>query len=226
MSGEKQRALTDLTPTWSIPIPAEAEGADLVTVLHHAFGRQAPLLLDIGVGSGAASRHWAAAHADHDVLAVELHRPGIARLLRDLEAEGPANVRILDLDVTRLLPRLPSGSLAGARALFPDPWPKRRHLDRRLVDRAFVALAAGLLAPGGALHLATDWDDYATQMRDALESEPRLEVEVDPSGPALGAPGDGSAWRSVRPDRPTTTYEQRGLDAGRAVVDLVARRRA
>jgi tRNA (guanine-N7-)-methyltransferase len=127
--------------------------------------------------------------------------------------------------------------------LFPDPWPKRRHTGRRLVDERFVADVADLLPTGGTLHVATDWDDYAHQIRAALAAEPRFDIEIaggegDGAGGArwvpaaelagtLGAVGteDPPTWRSPRPDRPVTAYERRGLHAGRTVTDLVARRR-
>jgi tRNA (guanine-N7-)-methyltransferase len=185
-------------------------------------------------------------------MAVELHRPGIARMLHALEADGPPNVRIIETDVTRLLdvltgPEAPADrpSIDCIRVLFPDPWPKARHRSRRLVDGTFVSTAADLLAPGGTLHLATYWDGYARQMALALLAEPRFEIDADPD--ALGqlaaerdARPDVDAstadddlhlhegplpWSWPRPERPVTTYERRGTEAGRRVTDLVARLR-
>lgn len=218
MSEAKRDALSTLAPRWSVTEPLRAPTLDV------AFGRAAPRLLDVGVGTGEATRDWAARHPDHDVVAVELHRPGLARLLRALAEEGPPNVRVLEADVTALVADLAalavpgSGDAAGSpppvvhavRVLFPDPWPKRRHRHRRLVDAAFVTAVADLLPVGGWLHLATDWDDYALQMREALRHEPRLVVDLD----------------GGRPERPVTTYEGRGLAAGRHITDLVAHRRA
>ena len=212
MSDSKRQALTDLTPAWSITPPLRH--GELVG----AFRRDAPRLLDVGVGTGEATIDWATRHPDWDVIAVELHRPGIARVLQVLDDDGPTNVRILEADVTAVVADLadqndPAAAqvINAVRILFPDPWPKRRHLHRRLVDEAFVATVADIVAPGGWLHLATDWDDYALQMRLALMAEPRLEVDVD--GAAL------------RPERPVTTYEGRGLLAGRHITDLIAHRR-
>lgn len=207
--------------------PVALEPAVVVDALDGTFGRRAPRLLDIGVGNGEATRQWAAAHPDHDVLAVELHRPGIAHLLRRLDEEGPANVRVVDADVTALLDAIPPGTLTGVRILFPDPWPKRRHHKRRLVDPRFVAAATERLAAGGRLHLATDWLDYADAMRIAIAADERLVPVVDHhDGPALdtdGTPIDApTRWRTHRPERPTTAYERRGLDAGRTITDLVA----
>lgn len=201
-------ALNVLSLRWMLgALPTSTEALD------QGFGRQAPRLLDIGCGNGSATRAWAADRPDHDVLAVELHRPGLARLLRDLDHDGPGNVRVVEGDAVALVDGLPSGSFAGIRILFPDPWPKRRHLARRLVDQSFVSRLTDRLLVGGQLHVATDWADYADQARHALDAEDRLAPVVD----AAGHP-----WRSARPDRPVTAYEQRAHDAGRAVTDLVA----
>ena len=231
MSDAKRDALATLTPRWGLTVPLRD------STLTAAFGRSAPRLLDVGVGTGEATRAWAAQHPDHDVVAVELHRPGLARLLQALDREGPANVRVLDADVTTLVvdladPGREDGAVVHAvRVLFPDPWPKRRHRNRRLVDRSFVSTVADLLPPGGWLHLATDWDDYALQMRLALLHEPRLAIDLDGGLTAadLGHPDDVDlddppTWASARPDRPVTTYEGRGVEAGRHITDLVAHR--
>ena len=203
-SAAKQAALRDLGPRWGIPGDGPWDDDHLAA----AFGRGGPLLVDIGVGDGSATRAWATAHPDARVLALELHRPGIARLLEDLEREGPTNVRVMEADALAVCAELAPGSVTALRALFPDPWPKRRHVERRIVDRAFVTLAATLLVPGGTLQLATDWDDYAEHMRTMVATERRL-VPV-------ALPG--------RPDRPTTAYERRGLAAGRTITDLWYRR--
>lgn len=199
-SPAKVAALTDLGPRWSVP----TSGPWTLAAIHAAFERGAPLFVDIGVGSGEATRDWAARHPDASVLALELHRPGLARLLTDLEHEGPANVRVAEVDALTVLDDLPPASVTEVRVLFPDPWPKRRHVARRMVDRAFVAAVADVLVPGGLLHLATDWDDYAEHMRTMVATDARLvPVAVD-----------------HRPDRPVTAYEQRGLRAGRTITDL------
>lgn len=195
--------LADLGPTWSLP----AEGPWDASTLERAFGRRGPVLVDVGVGSGTATRAWAQGHPEALVVALELHRPGIAKLLTALDTEGPANVRVVEADALGVIDQLDAGSAAAIRVLFPDPWPKRRHVERRLVDRAFVALAARVLRLGGQLHLATDWADYAEHMRTMVATEPRFVLD------------DGAG----RPDRPVTAYEQRGIDAGRTIVDLVYR---
>ncbi|MBX3286261.1 MAG: tRNA (guanosine(46)-N7)-methyltransferase TrmB [Actinobacteria bacterium] len=231
MTAARHAVLAELGPAWLLD-PADATSPAALT---RAFGRQAPLVLDIGAGNGEATRAWAEAHPDHDVLAVELHRPGLARLVRDLHDAGPPNVRAVEADALLVLEAMPPGSLAGLRVLFPDPWPKRRHVGRRLVDPAFVRLATDRLAVGGWLHVATDWDDYAQQARASLATEARLEPVVDEVDEIDGAvadedghrPGwDGPPWRTQRPERPVTAYEQRGLDAGRSIADLVALRRS
>jgi tRNA (guanine-N7-)-methyltransferase len=177
--------------------------------LDEAFGRSAPRLLDVGVGNGAASVAWAQDHPDRDVVAVELHRPGLARLIGALASGAAPNVRIAEEDVTAVLDRgLAPGTFDAVRVLFPDPWPKRRHVGRRLVDARFVDQVAALLPPGGTVHVATDWDDYAEQVHDLLVAHPDLELVAD----------------AGRPARPVTIYEGRGRQAGRSISDLLARR--
>jgi tRNA (guanine-N7-)-methyltransferase len=181
------------------------------------FGRTAPLILEIGSGMGESTAALAAAAPDVDHIAVEVYEPGLAQLLMRLEAAGTTNVALLRGDAVALLrERVPRASLAGIRIFFPDPWPKRRHRKRRLVQPDFVALAASRLEPGGILHLATDWDDYARQMRAVCDAEPALE------NLAADQPG---GW-TPRPEwRPVTKFEQRALLEGRNVRDLTYRAR-
>lgn len=202
-SAAKAAVLQDLGPVWTVPVDDPNRGWSDTG----AGAPQGPLLVDIGVGSGEATRSWAAEAPDARVLAIELHRPGLAKLLTALDAAGPANVRVIEADALGILAHLEPGSAREIRVLFPDPWPKRRHVERRMVDRSFVGLAAEVLEPGGTLHLATDWDDYADHMRSMVGTDPRFVLQT----------GVG------RPDRPVTAYEQRGLDAGRTIVDLVYR---
>jgi len=203
MSPGKATALVELAPRWMLDGAAGLGPARLDL----AFGRRAPRLLDIGAGTGEATRHYAQGHPDQDVVAVELHRPGIVRLVRDLDRDGPATVRVIEADALAVIDQAEPESYHHIRVLFPDPWPKRRHVGRRMVDPAFVRAATDLLPIGGTLHLATDWADYADQMRACLRTDRRL-------GPTS----------EERPPRPITAYEQRGIDAGRAIVDLVAER--
>jgi tRNA (guanine-N7-)-methyltransferase len=169
------------------------------------FGRRAPLALEIGFGLGEATAEMAAAAPDVDLLAVDVHHPGIGALLRRVDALGLTNVRVADGDARVLLTAmLPTASLACVRVFFPDPWPKQRHAKRRLVDHALLDAVADRLVPGGVLHVATDWTPYAEQVARALADHPAF-TRTDP------------------PWRPRTRFEARGLAAGRAVHDVAAR---
>jgi tRNA (guanine-N7-)-methyltransferase len=182
------------------------------------FGREAPLVLEVGSGMGESTAALAAAAPEVDHLAVEVFEPGLAQLLMRVEAAGLSNLLLLRGDAVELLrARVPAGSLAGIRVFFPDPWPKRKHRKRRLVQPSFAALAASRLRPGGTLHLATDWADYATQMRDVCAAEPTLVPDAS-VGPDGWAPRPG--WR------PLTKFEERARREGRDVRDLVYRRAA
>lgn len=173
------------------------------------FGRKAPLVVEIGSGVGEAVAPLAAARPDHDVLALEVWRPGVASTFARLAHEGAGNVRLLELDAVWALEHLfVAGQLAELWTFFPDPWPKKRHHKRRLITPAVAALAASRLAAGAAWRLATDWPDYAEAMVEVLDAEPGL------SG------GPCERWA----DRPLTKFERRGRAEGRPVVDLCYRR--
>jgi tRNA (guanine-N7-)-methyltransferase len=173
------------------------------------FGRTAPLVLEIGSGMGESTAALAAAAPEVDHLAVEVFEPGLAALLMRVDAAGLRNLRLLRGDAVALLRTvIAPGSLAGIRIFFPDPWPKRRHRKRRLVQPGFVALAASRLAPDAPLHLATDWVDYATQMHDVCSAEPALR----------GGYVERPSWR------PVTKFEERARVEGRDVRDLVFHR--
>jgi tRNA (guanine-N7-)-methyltransferase len=174
------------------------------------FGRDAPLIVEIGSGVGEATAALAAARPDHDVLALEVWRPGVADTLWKLAEAGADNVRLCSVDAVWVLEHLVGpDELAELWTFFPDPWPKTRHHKRRLVDARFAALAASRLAPGSAWRLATDWSHYAEQMRAVLDAEPLL------------AGGPVPRWA----DRPVTRFERKGVEAGREIVDLVYTRR-
>lgn len=179
------------------------------------FGRTAPLVLEIGSGTGESTAAQAAAAPEDDHLAVEVFEPGLAQLLMRIDEAGLTNLRLLRGDAVDLLREsVPPATLHGIRIYFPDPWPKRRHHKRRLVQPEFVALAASRLVPGGTLHLATDWADYAVQMRAVCAAEPLLEYA------ATAADG----W-TPRPEwRPVTKFERRARAEGRDVRDLVVQR--
>ena len=175
------------------------------------FGRRAPRFLEIGFGMGDALFAMACVNPGHDYLGVEVYEPGIGSLLRRLAAAGVANVRIIRGDASALLRQsIPDRSLAGAYLFFPDPWPKKRHHKRRIVQPSFVNLVASKLCPGGRFHLATDWEEYAQQMLAVLETEPAL---VNTAGAGRFHP---------RPsERPQTKFECRGTKLGHLVRDLV-----
>jgi tRNA (guanine-N7-)-methyltransferase len=176
------------------------------------FGRAAPTILEIGSGMGDATAEMAAAAPEVNHLAVEVYEPGLARLLILRQEAGLENLRLLRGDAVDLLERaVPEGLLEGIRIFFPDPWPKRRHHKRRLVQPGFVALAASRLRPGGWLHMATDWEHYALQMREACDACPLLHRAPD-AGP------DG--WLPRPDSRPLTKFEQRAVREGRAIRDL------
>ena len=176
------------------------------------FGREAPLVLEIGSGTGESTAAQAAAAPATDHVAVEVFEPGLAQLLMRIDEAGLTNLRLLRGDAVDLLSeRVPPASLHGIRIYFPDPWPKRRHHKRRLVQPEFVALAASRLEPGGTLHLATDWADYAVQMREVCAAEPLLEN--------TSTAADG--WTPRPEGRPMTKFERRAVAEGRAVRDLV-----
>lgn len=179
------------------------------------FGRRAPLVLEIGFGNGEQLLHAAGAETDKDFLGVEVHRPGVGRLMNALAEAGLDNVRLYNDDAVEVLTHeLAPGALAEARIYFPDPWPKKRHHKRRLVQPEFVELLASRVAPGGLLHLATDWAEYAEHMFDVLEAAPSWR---NLHGARASAPRP--AWRI------DTHFEQRGVRLGHGVWDLLYERR-
>jgi tRNA (guanine-N7-)-methyltransferase len=163
-----------------------------------------PLVLDIGFGAGEAIMALAAADPGTDILAVDMHTPGIGDLLASISEADITNVYVVDGDVRQLLDKLPDGRLSGVRTFFPDPWPKKRHHKRRLINAAFAAVLADKVDAGGYWHIATDWGEYADAIEQAL--------------------AHSQAWRGgriPRPDwRPQTRYERRGLAADRSPIDL------
>ncbi len=178
-----------------------------------AFGRTAPLILEIGFGMGEATAHIAQLRPQDDFLCCEVHEPGVGALLKRIGEQGIGNIRILQHDAVEVLQHLlQPGSLAGAHIFFPDPWHKTRHHKRRLLQPPLVALLASRLQPGGYLHCATDWQPYAEQMLQVLSGEPLL--------------ANTAAAYAPKPDyRPLTKFENRGLRLGHGVWDLVFERR-
>lgn len=193
---------TSLDPSWRF---------DATSV----FGRAAPLVMEIGSGDGESVLHTAAAEPASNVLAVEVYRPGLARTIVGARTRGLANLRVISADARALVETaLPESSVAEVRVFFPDPWPKARHHKRRLVDAAFVEAVSRVLEPGGVLHLATDWQDYADVMRELCDASPELVADVTQDGHLGGRRG-----------RIVTRFEAKGVAAGRAVTDLVYVRR-
>lgn len=191
------------------PPPLLADGALDVETL---FGRSAPLVVEIGPGMGEAVVAMAAADPDRDYLAVEAHVPGVANLLVMLDQLGMTNVRAAHGDAVELLAhRIRPGTLDAVHIFFPDPWPKARHRERRLVQPVHVALIRSRLRMGGTLHCATDWAPYAAAMLETFAADEGL---VNPFG--------GFAPRPAR--RPVTNFERRGLAAGRQVADVIVTR--
>lgn len=173
------------------------------------FGRSAPVVLEIGSGMGESTAELASASPEVDHLAVEVYPPGLAQLLMRIAERELTNLRLLRGDAVLALRRcIEPDTLAGIRVYFPDPWPKRKHHKRRLVQPVFVALAASRLRPGGTLHLATDWAHYADQMLEACSAEPLLR-------------NTSEGWAPRPTWRPLTKFEQRAVEEGRVIRDLV-----
>jgi tRNA (guanine-N7-)-methyltransferase len=168
-----------------------------------------PVVLEIGFGMGEATAAMADQQRDVGHVAIDIHRPGIGALLREIELRNLENLRILDGDVTEVLHYLQPSSLAGVRIFFPDPWPKTKHHKRRLVQRDFVAAVSFKLEQGGFFHAASDWEPYAEWIKEILDAEPTLE--------------GGQIERPV--ERPLTRFELQGIGKGHRVTDLYYRRK-
>jgi len=207
MSLAQERALDVLFPAFGIPFdlrPLDFE---------RLFGRNAPTILEIGFGMGETTAAIARARADDNFIGIEVHGPGVGSLLKRIDEMGLTNVRVVRHDAVEVVAAMiPRASLAGAHVFFPDPWPKKRHHKRRLLQPAFVHDLALRLAAGGYLHIATDWEDYAVEILAVLDAERLLENTTPGFAP--------------RPDyRPRTKFETRGIRLGHRVFDALFRRR-
>lgn len=198
----QQTALERLWPRYGLDPQSRFDAAA-------CFGRRAPLTLEIGFGNGASLAAVAAAEPQHDFIGIEVHRPGVGQLLKALDTGGLTNVRVYCHDAVEVLAHcIDDATLDRVLLLFPDPWPKKKHHKRRILQAPFVELLARKLKAGGVLHMATDWQPYAEHMQAVM--------------------ADSSAFRAceepVSRQRPPTRFEQRGQRLGHAVTDLLYRR--
>ncbi len=200
----QERALADLWPKYGLEF--RGEPLDLAT----AFGREAPRVLEIGFGDGDTLVQLAASRPDRDYLGVEVHPPGVGHCLLAADAAGVANLRVVQHDAVEVLERgLPDAAFDEVLVYFADPWPKKRHHKRRLVQPPFLRLLARKMKPGGVLRLATDWEPYAEWMLEALAQVPEF-LNRAPDGRFVPRP----------PERPETKFERRGLRLGHVARDL------
>jgi tRNA (guanine-N7-)-methyltransferase len=203
ISNAQRRAHAELLPAFGVPFSAGPLDLDRL------FGRAAPKILEIGFGMGETTAAIAQQHPENDYVGVEVHTPGVGSLLARIAELRLSNVRIVQHDAVEVLERMIApASLHGVHLFFPDPWPKKRHHKRRLIQPPFVTLLASRMKPGALLHACTDWDDYAAQMLEVLSAEPALENTAT-----------GYADRPAA--RPETKFERRGLVLGHGVWDLV-----
>ena len=208
LTAGQRRALDVLLPRYGLALPQPSGGA---VDYRRVFGRTAPLRLEIGFGDGGALLQMAEQNPHCDFIGAEVHRPGVGRLLLQIEARQLANVRLFCDDGILVLSRaIAPRALDALYLYFPDPWPKKKHHKRRLLQSAFIELAASRLAVGGCLHFATDWEPYAVESLERLEQCGGLENRA------------GRGKFSPRPpDRPETKFERRGRKLGHRVWDVV-----
>ena len=206
VTGAQRRAHEALLPRFGVPFSSSLLDFDRV------FGRAAPRVLEIGFGMGETTAEIASRHPGNDYLGVEVHTPGVGGLLKRIAALGLTNVRVIQHDAVAVLESMiPPASFDGVHVFFPDPWPKKRHHKRRLIQPAFVSLLAARMKPGAYLHVATDWEDYAQWILQTLSGEPLL--------------ANTAAAYAPRPEhRPLTKFETRGLKLGHRVWDVMFRR--
>ncbi|WP_338620471.1 tRNA (guanosine(46)-N7)-methyltransferase TrmB [Paludibacterium sp. THUN1379] len=208
LSAAQKRAMDEGMPRWGI------EYQPAVLDLTQAFGRSAPKILEIGFGMGTATAEIAEQNPDRDYLGIEVHSPGVGNLLKLINEKQLSNLRLIRHDAVEVIDNmLADGCLDGIHIFFPDPWPKKRHHKRRLIQSPLIAKLATKLRPGGYLHAATDWEEYAQQMLEVFSAEPLLANSV----------AEGYA---PRPDyRPLTKFELRGIRLGHGVWDVIFQRK-
>jgi len=207
MTNAQQRACDTLLPRYGLPYSPASIDYALV------FGRSAPTILEIGFGMGETTAQIAATHPENNFIGIDVHAPGVGSLLKQIADADLQNVRVIQHDAVEVVrDMIAPGSLHGIHVFFPDPWPKKRHHKRRLLQPAFVHQLALRLGTEGYIHVATDWQDYAEQILDVLSHEPLLRNVTDGFAP--------------RPDyRPQTKFEARGVRLGHGVWDVIFRRR-
>jgi len=203
VSKAQRRAYSDLLPLYGVPFSSSALD------LGRLFGRTAPRILEIGFGMGETTATIAKEHPENDYLGIEVHTPGVGSLLKRIADLHLANLRIIQHDAVEVVQHMIApAALDGVHVFFPDPWPKKRHHKRRLIQPGFVALLASRMKPGACVHACTDWEEYARQMLEVLSAEPTLR-------------NTASAYASRPEARPETKFERRGLALGHRVWDLV-----
>jgi tRNA (guanine-N7-)-methyltransferase len=208
LTSAQQLALDELWPYYGI------ESAETILDFDDHFERPAEVILEIGFGNGESTWQMAQLETDKNFIGIEVHEPGVGHLMMALEKHGIENVRVACEDAVPFMrQRIAPGSLAGVRIYFPDPWPKKRHHKRRIIQPEFVAQLARCIAKGGILHLATDWQPYAEHMLEVMQSNPDFE-NLSPGGDYCERPD----WRSH------TKYEARGERLGHQVRDLLFQR--
>ncbi|WP_460466578.1 tRNA (guanosine(46)-N7)-methyltransferase TrmB [Calidifontibacter terrae] len=230
MPERHEKVMVDHGPTYVLDLPLNGTDTALVADYHfdraEAFGREAPLIVEIGSGAGDCVVHAAAARPDLDFLAFEVWRPGVAHTIAKAVAAEVTNLRIAIADAAWSLPlMMEPGSLHEVWTFFPDPWPKKKHHKRRMVQPKFALQIAELLEPLGSWRLATDWADYAWQMRDVVEDCPELVNPhagrlADPGDPEVDPAGNRGGFAPRFELRPITRFEGKGLRVNRVVRDL------
>ncbi len=206
VSKAQRRAHTELLPVYGVPF------SPIPLDLDRLFGRAAPRLLEIGFGMGETTATIAQEHPENDYLGIEVHTPGVGSLLKRIAELQLENLRIIQHDAVEVVQHMIApAALDGVHVFFPDPWPKKRHHKRRLIQPGFVALLASRMKPGACVHACTDWEEYARQMLEVLSAEPALR-------------NTASAYANRPEARPETKFERRGLALGHRVWNLVFRK--
>jgi tRNA (guanine-N7-)-methyltransferase len=210
MTAAQERGLNDVWPKWGLTL------ADGRQDLEQLFGRQAPCVVEIGFGMGKSLVEQAETHPETDFIGIEVHAPGVGKLLDEADKRGLNNLRVYREDALAVLADcLPEASIDTLQLFFPDPWPKKKHHKRRIVQLPFVELVRSRLQPGGKLHMATDWQAYAEFMAEVMAEAP---------GFANTAPAETAPYVARPGFRPLTKFEQRGERLGHGVWDLIYRR--